>query len=132
MITSMQMYWLLQLDSLKSLLEAAGYLGGIIILVSLFAALTTIDIAEDSFIKKCFKMAKITAIPTLIFFAINAFLPSTKRMAAIIVVPAIVNNQKVQDIGNKTLDVGNELLDLTKQYLEESIKEGKKNEGIVI
>ena len=51
------------------------------------------------------------------------FLPSTKQMAAIYVVPAIVNNEKVQNISNKSLDISNQLLDLTKEYLKDKAKE---------
>ena len=39
-------------------------------------------------------------------------------MAAIYVVPAIVNNERVQNIGNKTLDISEDLLELTEQYLQ--------------
>ena len=51
------------------------------------------------------------------------FVPSTKQMAAIYVVPAIANNEKMQNIGNKTLDISNQLLDLTKEYFEGKVKE---------
>lgn len=46
-----------------------------------------------------------------------AFIPSTKEMAAIIVLPKIVNNEKVQDAGNK-------LFDLAVEWLED-LKPGK-------
>ena len=39
-------------------------------------------------------------------------------MAAIYVVPAIINNEKIQNIGNKTLDISEDLLKLTEQYLQ--------------
>ena len=51
------------------------------------------------------------------------FLPSTKQMAAIYVVPAIANNEKIQKIGGKTLDISNQLLDLTKEYLKDKVKD---------
>ena len=50
------------------------------------------------------------------------FLPSTKQIAAIYVVPAIANDEKIQQIGGKTLDISNQLLDLTKEYLEDKAK----------
>ena len=39
------------------------------------------------------------------------FLPSTKQMAAIMIVPKIVNNEKVQTIGNKIYDLAVEWMD---------------------
>lgn len=38
-------------------------------------------------------------------------------------VPAIANNEKIQQIGGKTLDISNQLLDLTKDYLVEQAKD---------
>lgn len=54
----------------------------------------------------------------LFFGSIVMFVPSTKQMTAIYVVPALTNNERVQNIGNKTLDVSEDLLKLTEQYLK--------------
>jgi hypothetical protein len=40
-----------------------------------------------------------------------AFTPSTKQMAAIMIVPKIANNEKVQTIGNKVYDLAVEWMD---------------------
>lgn len=42
---------------------------------------------------------------------ISIFLPSTKQMGAIFVVPAIVNNKRVQEYPEKVLDLGLEWLE---------------------
>lgn len=39
-------------------------------------------------------------------------------MAAIHVVPAIANNERVQNTGNKTLDISEDLLKLAEQHLQ--------------
>ena len=41
----------------------------------------------------------------------TAFVPSTKQMAAIIVVPKIANSEKVQTVGNKLYDLAVEWMD---------------------
>lgn len=48
----------------------------------------------------------------------STFIPTTKQMAAIHVVPAIANNERVQNIGNKTLDISEDLLKLAEQHLQ--------------
>ena len=69
--------------------------------------------------KSITKTRKISLCVALFFGAIAMLLPTTKQMAAIYVVPAIANNEKIQQIGGKTLDISNQLLDLTKEYLQE-------------
>ena len=44
------------------------------------------------------------------FFALATVIPSTKQLAAIIVIPKIVNNEKVQSVSLNLLDLTNEWL----------------------
>ena len=62
---------------------------------------------------------------------VRSFLPSTKQMAAIIVIPAVLNNERVQKLGDKALDTGDLLLTLTQDYIQEHLKkpEGRNNES---
>ena len=48
-------------------------------------------------------------------------------MAAIIVIPAVLNNERVQELGDKALDTGDLLLTLTQEYIQEHLK---KPEGV--
>lgn len=50
----------------------------------------------------------------------GVFIPSTKEMCAILIVPAIANNEKAQNLGN-------EIYDLAVEWLKE-IKPGKEEE----
>lgn len=119
MITPMQMYWLLKLDDIIG--------GCVIICVSLMTcALISFIIfgyandVRNEKVKTYASISFILAIMGIIFFgAVKVFLPSTKQMAAIYVVPAIVNNERVQNIGSKTLDISEDLLKLTEQYLQD-------------
>lgn len=119
MITPMQMYWLLKLDDIRA---ACSSFIAFMLFVIIMSLIYRDD--KDERVKKT-----ATAGFLLGFFglalgagAIN-FLPSTKQMAAIYVVPAIANNEKIQQIGGKTLDISNQLLDLTKEYLESKAKD---------
>lgn len=119
MITPMQMYWLLKLDDIRILcafLVAVAIFATIVSLASLYAANDegTKKIAGVSFVFGLFGLGLLSSALT--------FLPSTKQMATIYVVPAIANNEKIQQIGGKTLDISNQLLDLTKEYLADKAK----------
>ena len=123
MITPMQMYWLLKLDDI---------IGGCVIIcvLLLMCALVSATIfgyandVRNEKIKTYASISFILAMIGIIFFgAVRFFLPSTNQMAAIYVIPAIVNNEKIQQIGGKTLDISNQLLDLTKEYLKDKVKD---------
>lgn len=124
MITPMQMYWLLKLDDIFAISLAIFVLTLVGFVFCLVGAITYKG--EEYF--ECeynkFKTGRNILFWFILFFgSIIMFVPSTKQMAAIYIVPAIVNNEKVQNIGNKTLDISNQLLDLTKEYLEGKAKE---------
>lgn len=119
MITNMEIYWLLKLDDIigvslpifiLTLLPFCICLAGTIIYKG-------DEYYEDEY--KKFKAVRNILFWFVLFFgSILTFLPSTKQMAAIYVIPAIVNNERVQSIGNKTLDISEDLLKLTEQYLQ--------------
>lgn len=50
----------------------------------------------------------------IFLLVVDMFLPATKDMAAILVIPKIANNQKVQAIPSKILDLATEWLDALK------------------
>ena len=121
MITPMQMYWLLKLDDICgfSILVLT-----VALLVFFFCTIGKLAFCDELWnTKRITKTRNIALCVALFFGSIVTFVPSTKQMAAIYVVPAIVNNEKIQQIGGKTLDISNQLLDLTKEYLEEQAKD---------
>lgn len=119
MITPMQMYWLLKLDDIIGISLAIFVLTllGFVICFTGTVMCKGNEYYEDEY--KKFKTGRNILFWFVLFFgSIVMFVPSTKQMAAIYVVPAIVNNERVQNIGNKTLDVSEDLLKLTEQYLQ--------------
>ena len=123
MITPMQMYWLLKLDDI---------IGGCVLMCGVLLACMLLSVLifcnanemENVKVKKYAGISFLLAMIGIIFFgAVRVFLPSTNQMAAIYVVPALVNNEKIQQISGKTLDISNQLLDLTKEYLEDKAKD---------
>lgn len=115
-MTPMQMYWLLKLDDICgfSILVLT-----VALLVFFFCTIGKLAFCDELCnTKRITKTRNIALCVALFFGSIVTFVPSTKQMAAIYVVPAIVNNERVQNIGSKTLDISEDLLKLTEQYLQ--------------
>lgn len=101
MITTSQMYWLIMLDSIvkfEALIAAA----------SLFTILAFISSSCD--LRDFSKRPRVIAIPLcavllVVSVLLFTFTPTTKQMAAIIIVPKIANNEKVQDCGNRLYEL---------------------------
>ena len=121
MITPMQMYWLLKLDDISGFCTVALFVS----LFLLWIGMTAYWIGDENANEKDKKTVRIlfclAVISGIFFGCVKTFLPSTKQMAAIYVIPAIANNEKIRQIGNDTLDITNQLLNLTKEYLEEKV-----------
>ncbi len=122
MITTTQMYWLVKLDDIRCVFGDTLWfpIAWIIVvaIVSFAAFLGTIDEMEDKRRKvhAILKKALWTCVPMLFLIVIIqvtvALVPSTRQMAAIVVLPKIVNNEKVQTMGNR-------LYDLALEWMEE-------------
>jgi SNF family Na+-dependent transporter len=114
-ITTMQMYWLVMLDSIN--------IGSFVMCVLIAVAfISLIAIAMDSY--ECPLIAKIL-MPILVvlfvaLFSVCVFLPGTKQMAAIMIVPKIANSEKVKTVGNKVYDLAVEWMEELKPNKKES------------
>ena len=110
MITPTQMYWLTRLSNIQCLLMLVfvGLLIAGIAATIAFGVNHGIDddlcLSAKRFAFRCFTLATMMG-------AISALLPTTKEMAAILVVPRIVNSERVQTVGNKLYDLAVEWMD---------------------
>lgn len=118
MITPVQMYWLTRLDMLC----------GMFVFVFIVSVLTALAFTvagcvlrgECAVTEQGWRtgrrlhvvMVPICLAMSLLFGMLRSFTPTTAEMAAIIVVPKIANNEKVQDVGNK-------LYNLTVEWMDE-------------
>lgn len=121
-ITGWQIYWLTRCDEIKAMLEP-GFGWGLFWLVSTIGLLiSTIfwaategspETSEKYDIFRIATAAKCILKPACIVFSafillgatISALIPTTKEMAAIVVIPKIANSQPVQDIGQGIVDL---------------------------
>ena len=110
MITPTQMYWLTRLSNIQCLLMLVlvGLLFTGVAAIIAFGVNHGLDddfcLSAKRFAFRCFTLATMIG-------AISALLPTTKEMAAILVVPRIVNSEKIQTAGNKLYDLAVEWMD---------------------
>lgn len=112
-MTSWQIYWLTRLDPLGEALVMVCVVSGLLSIGSIIERVNRSDHDLKSDPKTYQSLDKIWGIVRLVFIISNIgwFIPSTKEMAAILILPKIINNQKVQEMPNKVLDLANEWLD---------------------
>ncbi len=119
-MSAWQMYWLCRLDGIVEGTQICVVLSVIALIVCGLFWLMGKSMDED-FATHLILPIKISIIAAIIGGLGALFIPTTKQMAAIIVVPKIVNNEKAQEIPETLLDLYNEW---TKAKLEE-IKKGE-------
>ena len=98
-ITTMQMYWLVMLDNLT------GGFCAILGICCLFFVLGIPMLGAIDRENLFFPIAKKVIVIAAVSLLGLVFTPSTKQMAAIMIVPKIANSEKVQTIGNKVYDL---------------------------
>lgn len=108
MITTTQMYWLTRLDAIEAMGIVMTVLGMLVTgITTLIYACCVINTMEEN-IKHVLRNILRVSIPTLVLgIAVGVFVPNTKEMAAIWVVPKLANSESLSDIadGVKTLAV---------------------------
>lgn len=105
MIDSWTVYWISRLDSITVVLHLFAFIFAIFAMLSIVFLLNEYAI-WDSNMKECSsripKIVKLLPIIFLpIFVTLVALTPNTKDMCAVIIIPKIVNNEKLQDVGDK-------------------------------
>lgn len=122
MITTSEMYWLTRLDDINFVLGLFFILGGVAtFLLYLFGAIEYEDAPDRR--RQVWQIARRALSSVILALIVGTFIPTTKEMAAILVIPKIVNNEKVQDAGNKLYDLAVEWLEALKP--EKNTKEAK-------
>ncbi len=100
-MTGWQMYWILMLDNLCCAAAMAMILCG-----GIGAFLLAMGHGESN--RKALMAGKIVLTIAAISVLLAIFVPSTKQMAAIIVVPKIVNSEQVQEMPENLIELANE------------------------
>lgn len=118
-LTVMQMYWLLKLDDIINFLIGTGIVSiGVLAICLIFGPLVIHEIFNSPPWLKIRNAAIILISYIFIVFLCATFIPTTKQLAAIMVVPKIANNEQVQQIPEKILNLGLEWLNELKPEKE--------------
>ena len=101
-------YWLMQLDSICKFVDIVAFLGFFaLVLLTVIRAVCenapSYDTGAKAFYKATTKIYKFSSIIIPIFILLNVFIPNTKTVAAMILIPPIVNNEQVQQIPDDIL-----------------------------
>ncbi len=122
-MTSMQIYWITRLDGIKNL--GIGISAALGLALGLYLIWVLVQDGEDYEVKvlEVWKKVKCKMITLFIFLVLsiiaNVLTPGMKQMAAIIVVPKIINNEQVQELPENILKLGNEWLKTKTEELKE-------------
>jgi hypothetical protein len=117
-MTSITIYLLMQADNLK---ETISLLFGISIVI-LFGVLIA-SVSTDTSLEEQKTIAKFRKWVIAVFtslFVLDTVIPSSKTIAAMYAVPAVVNNEQVQQLPE-------EILMFVRDFLKEHTKEHKKD-----
>lgn len=118
MITTEMVYWIIMLDRINVAFLSASIVLGVVLL-----AFTLGTIAD----KNEFKWPYPVWVAFELFFICGAvFLPNTKQMATIYLLPKVINDEKIQSIGGRAIDTGDKLLQLMQQYISEKTTDKKQ------
>lgn len=111
MITPSTIYWLTRLDALNIVCVATLVISAFICVIAaiMFFGVATPDHEEDDpLMKSLLKATKTSFAIAIISTIVAAFLPTTKEMAAIIVVPRVANSETVQQLGDGIVNLAQE------------------------
>ena len=139
-ITGCQIYWLTRCDEIKALLEPGfgwglfWFVSTVALLISTIVGVATEGSPEDSDEYDIFRIAtaaKRVSKPACIVISafillgatISALIPTTKEMAAIVVIPAVANSESVQGLGEG-------IVNLAKDWMKELSPKGASKEEI--
>lgn len=124
-LTPTTIYVISTIDEVKRVLGSLCVLGFFIVFGLLFARIGTAIIESEETNEKFCRwfnpmMPKILGAFICVVL-LNTFLPNQKTIAAMIVVPAIVNNENIQNISKNTLQWAEE-------YIKDQLQTKKKND----
>lgn len=107
-MTHWQMYWLTRLDSIEIMRVTGLALSSVAVFILGFLWMISFSDSNEDDCKMCKRFIK---IPIVIFMMCTLMLfcvPTTKQMAAIIIIPPITQNEQVKELPANLLELCNE------------------------
>lgn len=105
-ISPWELYWVLQLDSIRVMFVLFSIFAGVVSCVSgLIKLMDIIYIPDEDVQKTTKKVLKTSTLVFLVSMVLATATPSTKNMVAILIVPAVVNSKDAHELGKENLGV---------------------------
>lgn len=124
MISAFDVYLVMQLDSIVSTATIFAIIAGLASVLNLvIGVIASID--EEDFAPRLLRSGKLCLSACLVFAAVATLTPSTKTMAAMIVLPALTSDEVVQPVKKEAA----ELYDLAKQALRQAVEDKSKKDA---
>jgi len=117
-ITESTIYWITRLGSVKAGIQNSGSVMCVVFII-LGVASAIVYLAGNDFDnehvskwgEKWFPRSVLLFLCGLLFIIASCFIPTTKEMCAIKVLPIIANNDEVQNLPNRVVELTNDWLD---------------------
>ena len=119
MITSFQLYLILMLDGVRVVTTTIAIILAVVTFI--FGGLSVDDSVTEEDHRHARKRLKYLVPVFILSLSAAVFIPNTKQAATIFLVPKVLNNEKVQGIGQNGLDLANNLLKLSNEYIEKNL-----------
>lgn len=122
LITKLDIYWLTRCDYIQTACFVLAFLtaiAAVLLWVAHFASKYDSDCGKV-FCKTSYKFLIPLNILFPLFIIAACAVPRTSEMAAIIVIPAIANNENVQDLGQGVVDLAKDWLQELKPHHKEA------------
>lgn len=126
-ITPAVVYAIGILDNVTAASGGMMFMAGFVAMASIIWMFCALDSGSTYHIQNAKRMLLGAICIFLIFGAVHTLLPSTRLAAAMLLVPAIANNEDVQQIGGNSLEA---LRKLTEQWLIELQSEKPKSKEL--
>ena len=105
MITPSFIYWITRLDYFTSISMMFAIISGFGLLISIVGLINTTYSEDETGILISHKVLRISAPIFFIAILFLTFLPTTKEACAMYIIPKIVNNEGIQNIGKEFYDL---------------------------
>ena len=111
MITGWTIYWVTRLDNITMISGFVAFFGILLGVLGTAITLSILDTLEDDnakeYAKKAWSIAKKFLMAGTIGLVVYFATPTTKEGAAMLIVPSIVNDERVQELPSNLLDLSN-------------------------
>ena len=125
MITEAELYWITRLEYIRMFFKMCTWLGGISFMLLFLTYLANL---EEYYERTCKTIGKLLMIPVAVFVVSGlgfTFTPTTKEMAAIKVIPMIVNSDTTLKLKDGLNESTSNLIDLTNSYIKNKLDVNK-------